>query len=246
LKLDALTKEMSERRAELQVSYQNELADLALNMRRKMEALAIEMKARREAIWANYNQELADAALWQQRQNDDLAKSMADRLKAWADGLQSQYDLTAAQMKNIYDLMYAYMGPGGALQKLYQYLTGYMAAYALAYNRAFGSVTSPVGAGTGIVPPENGGGSLFSMATGGTLFADKATNVTFGESGPEVAMFIPLRGGAGNLAPSAFSNAQGGGLIKLEVLLSDDLETRIVQTSLNNVALSIDRMQRQQ
>jgi hypothetical protein len=82
------------------------------------------------------------------------------------------------------------------------------------------------------------------MAAGGSLFANKPTSVTFGEAGPELAMFLPLGSNFGS--PSAsFAGGGGGGSLQLQITLDPNLQAQIVQTSLDNVALSIDRMQRQ-
>jgi hypothetical protein len=81
------------------------------------------------------------------------------------------------------------------------------------------------------------------MAKGGSLFANTPTSVTFGEAGPELAMFMPLGSGFAG-SPSASFARGSGGAIQLQVTLDDNLQAQIVNTTLNNVALSIDRMQR--
>jgi len=62
--------------------------------------------------------------------------------------------------------------------------------------------------------------------------------VTFGEAGPELATFIPLgRVGknVGNLT-SMMSGGGGGGKVSIELLLSPDLESRIVANTLGQTA----------
>jgi hypothetical protein len=213
--------------------YAQEVEDIHRQEGIKLAELQREINQRRAALAVQYRNEMEDAATWRQRQLEDLTTSTNNALESWANMLVAQYDLTNTEVQNIYTLMRSYFGPNGYVDALYTYLLTRMAMMAAAIGGAFGRGTAT----------STGGGGV-RMASGGSLFADKATNITFGEAGPEVAMFIPLRGPMGSM-PSALGNAQAGGSIKLEVLLSPDLESRIVQTSVSNVALSIDKMQRQ-
>jgi hypothetical protein len=203
-----------------------------------MAELAKEIQARKDALAVQYKNEQTDAAIAMQRALDDLKTDTENALKLWADMLQTQYALTDAEIKNIYQNLKNYFGPNGYVDALYNYLLAKMAAISAAVGGAF------AGFAGGGIQPGGGHAGAYSWASGGSMFADKPTSVTFGEAGPEVAMFIPLRSPMG-VMPSAFSNAQAGGNIQLEVLLSADLEARITQTSLNNVALAIDKLQRQ-
>ena len=130
-------------------------------------------------------------------------------------------------MQNIYNNINAYLGKNGYIDNIYTYIIERMA-----------QVYAAMGAG---IPKMNNKVEP-RMAAGGSIFADKATNVTFGEAGPELAMFLPLGGGG---APSFSGAGVGGGSIQLQVTLDPNLEAQIVQTSLDGVALSIDRIQRQ-
>ena len=103
-------------------------------------------------------------------------------------------------------------------------------------------VYAALGAGTD-TPLGYGHGN--GMAAGGSLFANKPTSVTFGEAGPELAMFLPLGSNFGSPSASFAGGGGAGGSLQLQLLLDPNLEARIVQTSLNNVALTIDRVQRQ-
>lgn len=82
------------------------------------------------------------------------------------------------------------------------------------------------------------------MAEGGTLLATRPTNVMFGESGPEIATFTPL-GRIGKNVGSVFGESRANGMegsITLELLLSPDLEARVVRNSMNGVAEIITKV----
>lgn len=87
-----------------------------------------------------------------------------------------------------------------------------------------------------------------AYASGGVALASSATTATFGESGvPELAMFLPL-----NASPSSIlNNASGfgggggaGGSVLVRVELSPDLEGRIVNNTLQQAALSVEKVYR--
>ena len=74
------------------------------------------------------------------------------------------------------------------------------------------------------------------------MIANRPTTVTFGEGGGlEMAQFTPLNG-RGKDVSKIFSNMGGsgggamGGSVSIELLLSPDLEARVVQNSLNKTA----------
>jgi hypothetical protein len=203
----------------------------------KMAALDRDIAQRRAKIEEQYQQDKVDAATWKTRQMEDLAKDTADRLKQWADLLQAQYDLTDTEIKKIYNNMKDYFGPNGYVDQLYTYLLAKLAAV----SGALSGLGASAGPGHSF-----GGGANFGFASGGTLFADTPKTVTFGEAGPEVAMFIPLRGPSTNIPSPSFNVGGAQGSLQLQLLLDPDLQARIVQTSLANVALTIDRVQRQQ
>jgi len=77
------------------------------------------------------------------------------------------------------------------------------------------------------------------QAEGGTIIARKPTVAIFGEAGPEMAQFTPLNQlgsqGSGGQMPISGRRSQNGKLA-LQVLLSPDLEARIIDSALNEVA----------
>ena len=194
------------------------------------------MAQRKAALKVQYDNENTDAKTQMDRQNVAEQVDINNRLTAWADGLQVQYDLTSAQMKNIYSVISAYLGKNGYVDSIYTYIIARMAqVYAALGSGSYSSI---------------GGGSSNpvsrNQAAGGSLFANTPTNVTFGEAGPELAMFVPLGSGISSVPSPSISGGSTGGSIQLQVTLDKNLQAQIVQTSLDNVALSIDRMQRSQ
>lgn len=211
-------------------NYKQEIEDIKRQEQFNLQELAIQVAERKAALKVQADQEAADAKLNAQRQTDAETVDIANRIKAWEDGLKLQYDITDEQMKNIYNDVNAYLGKNGYIDQIYTYIIERMAQV---YAALGAGTDTPLGYGHG-----NG------MAAGGSLFANKPTSVTFGEAGPELAMFLPLGSNFGS--PSAsFAGGGGGGSLQLQITLDPNLQAQIVQTSLDNVALSIDRMQRQ-
>jgi hypothetical protein len=211
---------------EIELAKQKEAYDL--------QQLQVQMDERRAALAVQRDNEIADANLQAKRQNDAEVVDINNRLKAWADGLQLQYTITDTEMKNIYNNIKSYLGAGGYVDSIYTYIIARMAqVYA-----ALGAGYSGIGGGS-----SNPKSTAF--ASGGSLFANTPTQVTFGEAGPELAMFMPLGSRFGGAPSMSFAGGNTGGNIQLQVTLDENLQAQIVQTSLNNVALAIDRINRQ-
>ena len=96
--------------------------------------------------------------------------------------------------------------------------------------------------------PKSGSNTVARYAEGGTMVADRPTTVMFGEAGMEAATFTPLNR-TGRDVNKIFSNLgggtpeTGGGNMSLEVLLSPDLEARIVRNTLDKTAATISKVQ---
>jgi hypothetical protein len=69
------------------------------------------------------------------------------------------------------------------------------------------NINKPGGGGNGSGP----GATTGPFAEGGSVIANTRTTATFGEAGPELAMFIPLRGGRGSVSGGGFGGGSGGG-----------------------------------
>jgi|WetSurMetagenome_2_1015567.scaffolds.fasta_scaffold00049_93 hypothetical protein len=79
----------------------------------------------------------------------------------------------------------------------------------------------------------------FGFAKGGTVVASKPTVAMFGEAGTEMATFTPISQMGRNQG-----NVGGSGKLALEILLSPDLQARIIQntlTEMGNIITSVER-----
>lgn len=111
----------------------------------------------------------------------------------------------------------------------------------------FGLVQAQAGSkqGNGLGTAKGTAGSVMHhMAMGGTMIANQPTNVQFGENGLEMATFTPIKGGASNSMISNLSGGSNGGGISIELLLSPDLESRIVKNTLGKTAEIFTKVQR--
>jgi hypothetical protein len=217
-------------------NYQQEI-DLANQQEQyKLEQLKQEVAQRKAALAIQYQQEIADAKTNADRQTTAEQVDISNRIKAWEDGLMLQYTITDTQMKSIYENINAYLGKNGYVDSVYTYIIARMMQVYAAMSSLGGATTTPAD-----TPLGYGHGN--GMAKGGSLFANTPTSVTFGEAGPELAMFMPLGSGFAGSPSASFAGGSGGN-IQLQVTLDDNLQAQIVNTTLNNVALSIDRMQR--
>ena len=219
----------SDRKAKL-AEAQRDLAD-------KLARLEIERK-----------REIADANLDYERKKQDLEKAMHDRLNIVAANLVQEFNLTKTGLDAIAQLY----------GKYYSYVAGLYAAMQKMVSGTGGNISPPVIGTTGVTRPSQqlGGGihnpapttittstggavGGFRRAEGGTMFANKPTTVTFGEAGMEMATFTPM-GRAGKDINKMFSGnmsgAGGSGKVSIELLLSPDLESRIVSNTLDKTA----------
>jgi hypothetical protein len=232
------TKQYNDAKVISDENYTQEINDVKKQEAFKLQELQNEVDQRKVALALQYDQEIQDANTQATRQRLAEDVTIQNNLKQWADGLGAQYTLTAQNMKDIYTVINAYLGKNGYVDETYTYITERM-AQVFSTLGSFSSAINKYG-GVGNTPY---GPAVPGMAAGGSLFANTPTSVTFGEAGPELAMFMPLGSGfSGSSAP--MGGGSGGGSIQLQVTLDKNLQAQIVQSSLDNVSLAIDRMDR--
>lgn len=227
---EQLRKQSFERkRADAERERKEKLADAARDYAEKLAQLARDSAAERSAAQLDYRRKL-----------EDLQKATRERLETIHRGLMREFDLTRAGLTAIMSL---YRSHYAAIQQMAS-----STASALSTKPTSGTTINALGgvggsgatAGTSTKP-------WWQMAEGGTIIADSPTNVQFGERGLEMATFTPIgRNGrdTNRLFSSLSSGEAGAGKVSIELLLSPDLESRIVSNTLNRTAEVISKVQR--
>jgi len=205
-------------------------------------------------------QERQDFELEQQRAKEDhdlemqqLNQEISDRLMEFARAIGEEYQLNEQGVQKLYELLNQYYGPSGTFDQLYKYSYESMVAQAQAMLAQVNAIISQAKSQMSLIPTtfpsddfffRHSQQSIGNQAKGGTYLATRATKAVFGESGPEIASFIPLGSSMSlpGIAPSSGNNMSGR--LDIEILLSPDLESRIISSTLNETANVITRIQR--
>lgn len=222
---------------------------MLLQQRDRELALENEAYLHKMAQQAEENQKDIEARKLKYQQDlDDLVLHLQDRLKALAEGLINENDITGAGLNAMLDTILSYLGPNGAATQVYM---NFAAAAQAAIAAALAALMQLQAIPAMIKPIIPNGPHTGKHAQGGIEYANKATTAVFGEAGPELALFLPLRGGIGSISSSTNKTPvpemkQGDkGKLQVEVLLGAGLEGRIIDKALNNVASVILRSVRQ-
>ena len=246
-----LEKEQAER--EFALEQENAQRDQALRNERFQQERA-EAERKRKAALAEAQREYQDklaklaadeaaeraaAELAYQRKKEDLEREMQNRLEIIAANLVAEFNLTQAGLDAIVALYRKYYEEVAAI---------YAAMNAMMAGQGAISTTNS----TGTRPNSGGGGGSSGGAKpykeGGIVVANRATKAVFGEAGPEIATFTPLGSQQGVDVNKVFSNLQGGdgvgGSLGIEVVLSPDLEARIINNTLGQTANIIAKVRR--
>jgi len=222
-------KAFDEQRKQAEEERKQKIADAQQDLNDKLAQLALD-----EAL------EIQAANLKYQREIEDLTRHMQDRLEIIAANLAMEYATTAGWLAAIVAVYRQYYADVSAIYAAIQTM---MSGAGISMGGTGGKLPEAGGIG-GVDNPGMGGG--FRFAKGGTLFANRPTNVTFGEGGLEMATFTPLdrRGQDTNKIFSSLGGGANGadGKISIELLLSPDLESRIVSNTLNKTADIVTRI----
>ena len=272
LRRDQMVREEKLSKDDKQSAFEEDLRQIEFQRQERLRQLAVEHSRRLKEIDIQAERERTKAALeFQRRQADEqerwnkqkeernerLAEQLADldtatqeRINKIISGLQEEYGLTNEQLDAIALLWENTYGPDGRIDVAIGYTLARMAQLLAwmnlmkAQQQAFKFANIPPGGYLG-TPPDDAGG----QAKGGTIIARKPTVALFGEAGPEMATFTPLNNLAettpfGGQAPEGARDSKMGKL-RLEMLLSPDLEARIVDDTLNEVADVIYTIERE-
>ena len=217
--------------------YQQKLAQLQLEKQRELVELA---------LWKQ--RELDDLALWHKRELEEIDRHAQQKIERLLAAYAEEYGIHAEMQKKISDLLMMYFGNNMAMVgSLMQYIAALPGLLAQAQSAAMSSMN------WGSLVESNKGGKMSEvnagMAEGGTIIARKPTVAVFGERGTEAATFTPI-GRTGTDVNKVFGDVGGfgsgvGGNIKLNVSLSPDLEARIVDNSMKQVAVVIEHVRRE-
>lgn len=240
----ALDKLQAERQRELErQNSQREQAESSANFQRRRKEAEEERKAKLAEAHRDYQQKLAQlkaeeiaerekAEEESKRKIEDLEREMQNRLEIVGANLIAEFNLTKTGLDAILSLYQRYYAE---IAGIYQAMTTMLSG-----QQNLNISTSPPKSG-------GGGGGNKLMAEGGTIVANKPTQVTFGEAGLEQATFTPL-GRTGNNVNKTFSNmdggGMGGGLVEVLLTLSPDLQARIVKETMGQTANILTKINR--
>jgi hypothetical protein len=246
-----------------------ELAAIEMRRKRRIEEEKIEYARRLADLNEAKKREQEDLKTWYAREQEDIQRNIQQKLEKLIDGYAQEYGLHADSQKKIYDLLVMYFGKDMALvNALAQYMANRFAEMqAIASRPIFTSVPpgisgglnlaglnyyNPTGVGTnwmsgGLAKYRSAGG----FAEGGTVIAKKPTIALFGEKSPEIAHFRPLNGGGadvnkvfGDISGLASGAGGAGGNIGLKIMLAEGLIAEIVENSVEQVAITVERARR--
>jgi len=239
-----------------QTQFQQELADLKRQNEIKVQQRQVEYQQKLAEIALEYQREQADALLAHQRDMADNDKWLTDERESIKKNQQDEIkDAQDALQQKLKDLGEAYATEYGMNEKLInsleilwnEYYTNTETNIASLYSFAqdlqdyINGVNLPPIGGNGSGSGGGGGGTIHYVpfAQGGTFIAKKPMLAMFGEGGvPEKVTVTPAN-------KSGYNSGQGGNL-QIELLLSPDLQARIINNTLKEVADIFVQVQRRQ
>lgn len=238
-----LERQNSQRKeAEARAGYQRRRRDAERERKAKLAEAKREHEEKLAQLKADEEAEKKQAELDYQRKLEDLNREMYDRLEILGASLIAEFNLTKDGLNAILELYSRY----------YSEIAGIYNAMNTMLNST--PTPSPSGyspnsqyQGGDYTAPNNHIGGHIAFAEGGSMIANKPTKAVFGDNGLELATFTPLDKSGKNVN-KLFSNMDTsggvGGKTVIEVLLSPDLEGRIVTNSLNQTAEIIQQINR--
>lgn len=241
----------------------------------KLKQMKEEEQLRLKQLAEEFQLQQAEAQRAYQQQLNDLTQALDQKLQEEAVKAQQDLGLNQTSIDSIYKLFTEYYGANGKFaqeqQSAYTQMIlqsqGWVDQMALIMQQyaavvsGMGSVAAPYGTvgegsnaggyGSPAAPAQSAPGGptsppIGNYASGGMALAASATTVTFGEAGPELAMFLPLNT-AGSPQIGGLAGGGGGGFggrATIVLQLTQDLEARLVNTTLTHAAIQIERVYR--
>ena len=236
-----------ERLQQLAIEHERRIQEIALQASRERAQAAIDYERRKAEEATRVEEEKKERADRRQEQLDKLDEDTQDRVNKIIAGLMKEYSATRDWLNPISELYENTYGPNGRIDAALQWYQQRLMQTWLLQQKLKLMQGNASGSGWSGLPPDydDAGG----QAKGGTIIARKPTVALFGEAGPEMATFTPLNNLAettpfGGQAPEGARDSKMGKL-RLEMLLSPDLEARIVDDTLNEVADVIYTIERE-
>ena len=238
-------------------AFKAEMAQIQAQKQQKLQAAQQEYQQKLEEAKLAKERELAEAELWRKREQADAARDYQNkleelerhyqqRLEAMGRSLQAEYSLTAQQAGLLRSMLQ------GNLSAYASYTQQLMAQQQAMISQITASAQPAIGAvgyvgAVGTSPAKPTGvqaiGSVGAkFAEGGSVIANRPTTVTFGEGGMELATFTPMSRNGRDMNKlfsslgGASAGGNGGGNVGIEIFLSPDLESRIINNTLSETA----------
>lgn len=219
-----LQREFANENEERALAFEDEIADIKLQQQRKADELQLEFAERQAELELQRAREYEDRQTAYNREVEDLLRRKAERLSILKEGLEAELQMLVDYWAGV--LTISQIGAVRLSEILHSIFGG---------NIGTGQSGGPGFSGGGGFGA--GGGQEF--AEGGTLIARKPTVAVFGEKGAEMVSFKPVSriGRDENKVFNGFlpGSANGSGSMLIELLLSPDLEARIVDNTLGQV-----------
>jgi len=236
--------------AAIRIEEQRRIEAVQREYAQKLQELEIEKQRELEKINLWKERELEELALWNQREMEEIQRHAEEKMKQLMDAYEAEYGAHKLYQEMINGVIESFTAENiRAMQEMYNFMSSLYAQIGAMYANSMAMIQATQGL-VGTPPPtppplyQYGGGNY---AGGGTVIADKPTVALFGERGLEMATFTPLNR-IGSNVNDVFANLSGGGglggKISIEMLLSPDLEARVIRNSLSKTAEVIARVSR--
>jgi len=181
------------------------------------------------------DQRKMDAEQRAQDRRDDAARQAKDRIADLEAEFIEEHNVTTTWAKAIRQALEDEFGPGGNIDLIYNHFIGVINAI----NESIRRMGNYQFLAPQVLPNYGAEADIDGFAQGGIALARKPSMLLFGEAGPEVAQLTPLNqlGNQQKLGGQLSMDKNSPmGMIRMEMLLSPDLEARIVDQTLNEVA----------
>jgi len=204
------------------------IRELQLGYERRRAVMLEEYELEKELRKTDHENRLEEITIRGNERNQEILRKFQD-----------QYDITVEMAAAIRDALMREFGPGGNVDAIYSYLISLMQAAVQAAQIGAGIARSIPAPSFGRTESQQ---TVYPFAEGGTLVAKRPTLAMFGEAGPEVAKFAPLNRPGTNVNKVFGGSLPGGdqAFVKMEVLLSPDLELRVMDKTIGVVANVIE------